>query len=181
MLRLFVLYTALALCANAAPAADLSALKQGEMKKLAVFTEPLALPEIPFVDETGTSHRLADYRGKVVLLNLWATWCAPCRKEMPDIAALQAEIGGDDFTVLTVASSNRDTRAKVGAFFDKQGITQLPRMIDETERLPRALGVPGLPASFLIDRRGQIVAQLFGPADWSSPEAKAVIAALRAE
>ncbi|WP_444870601.1 hypothetical protein ACTTAL_16380 [Rhodobacter capsulatus] len=67
MLRLFVLYTALALCANAAPAADLSALKQGEMKKLAVFTEPLALPEIPFVDETGTSHRLADYRGKVVL------------------------------------------------------------------------------------------------------------------
>lgn len=181
MLRLLVLYTALALSANAAPAADLSALKQGEMKKLAVFTEPLALPEIPFVDETGTSHRLADYRGKVVLLNLWATWCAPCRKEMPDIAALQAEIGGADFTVLTVASSNRDTQAKVGAFFDKQGITVLPRMIDDTERLPRALGVPGLPASFLIDRQGQIVAQLFGPADWSSPEAKAVIAALRAE
>ena len=100
---------------------------------------------------------------------------------MPDIAALQAEIGGADFTVLTVASSNRDTQAKVGAFFDKQGITVLPRMIDETERLPRALGVPGLPASFLIDRQGQIVAQLFGPADWSSPEAKAVIAALRAE
>ncbi|WP_444452761.1 TlpA family protein disulfide reductase [Rhodobacter capsulatus] len=181
MLRLFVLYTALALSANAATAADLSALKTGEMKKLAVFSEPLPLPDIPFVDETGASHTLADYRGKVVLLNLWATWCAPCRKEMPDIEALQAEIGGADFTVLTVASSNRDTQVKVAAFFEKQGITHLPRMIDATERLPRAFGLPGLPASILIDRKGQIVAQLLGPADWSSPEAKAVIAALRAE
>jgi len=95
--------------------------------------------------------------------------------------ALQAEIGGADFTVLTVASSNRDTQVKVGAFFEKQGITHLPRMIDATERLPRAFGLPGLPASILIDRKGRIVAQLLGPADWSSPEAKAVIAALRAE
>ncbi|WP_444870362.1 hypothetical protein ACTTAL_16385 [Rhodobacter capsulatus] len=70
---------------------------------------------------------------------------------MPDIAALQAEIGGDDFTVLTVASSNRDTQAKVGAFFEKQGITQLPRMIDETERLPRALG-GSRPARLVPDR-----------------------------
>jgi len=181
MLRLFVLYTALALSANAATAADLSALRTGEMKKLVVFSEPLPLPEIPFVDEAGASHRLADYRGKVVLLNLWATWCAPCRKEMPDIDALQAELGGEDFTVLTVASSNRDTQVKVGAFFEKAGISHLPRLIDDTERLPRALGLPGLPASILIDRKGKIVAQLLGPANWTSPEAKAVIAALRAE
>jgi thiol-disulfide isomerase/thioredoxin len=181
MLRSLVLYTALVLCANAAIAADLAPLRTGEMKKLTVFSQPLPTPEIPFLDETGASHALADYRGKVVLLNLWATWCAPCRKEMPDIDALQAEWGGEDFTVLTVASSNRDTTAKVASFFERQGITHLPRFVDATERLPRALGLPGLPASILIDRKGQIVAQLLGPADWTSPEAKAVIAALRAE
>ena len=181
MLRSLVLYTALCLCANAAIAADLSPLRQGEMRKLAVFETPLATTDLPFVDETGQSHTLAEYRGKVVLLNLWATWCAPCRQEMPDIDALQAEIGGADFAVVTVAASSRDTQTKVESFFARAGVTHLPRFIDETERMARAFAVPGLPASMLIDRQGRTVAQLFGPADWSSAEAKAVIDALRAE
>ncbi|SOB94506.1 TlpA family protein disulfide reductase [Rhodobacter maris] len=180
MLRLIVLYTALALSANIAAAADLAPLRMGEMKKLAVFSAPLAAPTLPFTDEAGNSRSLADYRGKVVLLNLWATWCAPCRKEMPDIEALAASENGADFVVLTVAASGRDTPQKVASFFERAGVTHLPRFIDATERLARAFGLVGLPATILIDRRGQVVAQLMGPADWSSPEAKAVIAALRA-
>lgn len=181
MLRLIALYTALALCANTATAADLTPLKVGDMRKLAVFSEPILPPELPFVDETGQSRTLADYKGKVVLLNLWATWCAPCREEMPDIDALAAEMGGDDFEVLTVAASSRDTQEKVGSFFERAGVNNLPRFIDDTERLSRGFGLPGLPATMLLDREGQVVAQLLGPADWASPEAKAVIAALRAE
>ncbi|WP_377390220.1 TlpA family protein disulfide reductase [Rhodobacter lacus] len=181
MLRLIVLYTALALSANIAAAADLAPLRTGEMKKLAVFSAPLPTPTLPFTDEAGKSHSLMDYRGKVVLLNLWATWCAPCRKEMPDIDALAAAEAGPDFAVLTVAASGRDTPEKVANFFARAGVTHLPRFIDSTERLARAFGLVGLPATILIDRDGQVVAQLMGPANWSSPEAKAVIAALRAE
>ncbi|WP_317851818.1 TlpA family protein disulfide reductase [Rhodobacter sp. TJ_12] len=181
MLRLIVLYTALALCANGAAAADLASLRDGEMKKMVVFSQRLAPPEIPFVNELGDSRTLADYRGKVVLLNIWATWCAPCRKEMPDLDALAARETGEDFEVVTVAASSRDTQAKVASFFDRAGVTHLPRFIDDTERLSRALGLPGLPATLLLDRQGQIVAQLLGPADWSSPEAKVMIDALRAE
>ena len=181
MLRLIALYTALALCANTATAADLTPLKLGDMRKLAVFSTPVLPPDLPFVDETGQSRTLADYRGKVVLLNLWATWCPPCRKEMPDIDALAAEMAGEDFAVLTVAASSRDTHENVGRFFERAGIRNLPQFIDSSERLSRSFGIPGLPATLLLDREGQVVAQLMGPANWASPEAKAVISALRAE
>ncbi|MFC5736875.1 TlpA family protein disulfide reductase [Sinirhodobacter huangdaonensis] len=180
MLRLFVLYTALSLTANAAAAADLGALKSGDMRKLVVYEQPLATPELPFVDETGAEHRLTEFRGKVVLLNLWATWCAPCRVEMPGLDALQGELGGADFQVVTLATG-RNPQPKIAKFFDEAGVTRLPRFQDEKQTLSRAMGVMGLPVSVLIDRDGHEVARLIGEADWNGPEARAVIGALIAD
>lgn len=180
MLRLIVLYTALCLGANAAAAADLGALAQGEMKKLVIYDEPLATPELPFVDETGASHSLVDFRGKVVLLNLWATWCAPCREEMPGLDKLQAELGGDRFQVVTLATG-RNPQPKIAQFFEEAGVTHLPRFQDEKQSLARAMGVMGLPVSLLIDAHGHEVARLIGGAVWDGADARAVIEALLAD
>lgn len=177
MLRLIVLYTALCLGANAASAADLSALREGEMKKLVVYEAPLATPELPFIDETGASHSLADYRGKVVALNLWATWCAPCREEMPALSRLQAALGGDRFQVVTLATG-RNSQAKIAQFFEEAGVTNLPRFQDEKQTIARAMGVMGLPVTVLIDAEGREVARLIGGAEWDGADARKVIDAL---
>ncbi len=178
MLRLIVLYTALCLGANAAVAADLAALKTGAMGKLVVYDAPLATPaDLPFLDAEGGEHRLSDYRGKVVLLNLWATWCAPCRKEMPSLDRLQAAMGGEAFQVVTLATG-RNSPAKIAAFFETAGVTQLPAFLDEKQSISRAMGVMGLPVTVLIDAEGREVARLIGGAEWDSPEAQALISAL---
>ncbi|OCX61037.1 thioredoxin [Thioclava sp. SK-1] len=177
MLRLLVLYTALALGANGVMAADLSALKTGEMKKLVVYDDPLPVPELPFTDPDGAELRLQDYAGKVILVNMWATWCAPCREEMPELDALQAEMGGDAFEVLTIATGRNPPR-KVDSFFEEAGVTHLPKFRDENQKLARAMGILGLPVTVLIDQNGQEVARLIGGADWASDDAKAVIKAL---
>ena len=180
MLRLIVLYTALSLCANAAAAADLTALKAGDMKKLIVYDQPLGTPELPFRDADGNEHRLAEFRGKVVLLNFWGVSCVPCRVEMPDLDALQAAKGGKDFEVLTLAVDT-SSQPVIGRFFDKAGITHLPRYTDIRLGLASAFGIMGQPSTVLIDRSGHEVARLVGPADWNAPEAHAVIDALIAE
>ena len=94
MLRFLVLYLALSLGANAALAADLEALKQGDMRKLVTYETPIATSEVPFVDAQGAEHSLAEYRGKVVVLNFWATWCTPCREEMPMLSELAERYRG---------------------------------------------------------------------------------------
>ena len=104
MLRFLVLYTALALGANVAAAADLSALKEGDMKKLILTEPPVPAPDTVFQDEAGGEKRLSDWQGKVILVNFWATWCAPCRAEMPALDRLQAELGSDRFEVVTIAT-----------------------------------------------------------------------------
>lgn len=179
-LRLIVLYTALSLGANAAAAADLSALRAGDMKKLVVYEAPIALPDIPFDNGSGAQTSLAAYRGQVVLLNFWATWCAPCRAEMPELAALQEAMGGAEFQVLTLATG-RNPAPAIDRFFDEIGVTSLPKARDENQVLARAMGVAGLPVSVLIDRNGREVARLIGEAAWNAPEARAVIAALIAD
>lgn len=177
MLRLIVLYTALCLGANAASAADLGALREGDMKKLVIYEAPLATPELPFVDETGASHSLAEYRGKVVVLNLWATWCAPCREEMPGLSKLQAELGGDRFQVVTLATG-RNPQPKIAKFFEEAGVSNLPRFQDEKQTIARAMGVIGLPVTVLIDTEGREVARLIGGAEWDGPDARKIINAL---
>ena len=180
LLRLIVLYTALSLGANAAAAADLNALKAGDMKKLVVYEAPLDLPDVGFTDESGNETSLEAYRGKVVLLNFWATWCAPCRAEMPQLAALQGELGGSDFQVVTLATG-RNPPPKIDRFFAEIGVTNLPKHRDEKQVLARAMGVAGLPVTVLIDRQGREVARLIGEAAWNAPEAQAMIQAMIAE
>ncbi|KFI24921.1 TlpA family protein disulfide reductase [Paenirhodobacter enshiensis] len=181
-LRSLVLYTALSLCANALPAAasplsaELTALRQGEMSRLAVMETPLPVPDLPFTDETGAAHSMTEFHGKVVLLNFWATWCVPCRTEMPELDALQGAMAGPDFAVVTIASG-RNPQGQIARFFDQAGVTHLPRYQDESQRIARGMGVMGLPVSVLIDRDGHEIARLIGGADWSSPEARAVIKA----
>jgi thiol-disulfide isomerase/thioredoxin len=177
MLRFLVLYTALGLSANAAAAADLEALKAGDMRKLVVYEEPLPTPALPFIDETGAERSLTEFRGKVVLLNFWATWCAPCRAEMPALERLQADMGGEAFQVVTLATG-RNPLPKIEKFFAEAGVSSLPKFKDERQNIARAMGVVGLPVSVILDADGNEVARLIGEAAWDAPEAKALLQAV---
>ncbi|TMV10236.1 TlpA family protein disulfide reductase [Ruegeria sediminis] len=181
LVRLIPLYMALALGANAAMAADvatLEALRDGSMKKLILHSEPKPVEAVEFQleDDKGTAS-LADYRGKYVLLNFWATWCAPCRKEMPQLAELQDEFGGDKFEVLTLATG-RNSPAGIVKFFEENGIDNLPRHQDPKQAVAREMGVVGLPITVIIDPDGNEIARLIGDAEWNSDSAKAIISAL---
>lgn len=182
MLRSALLYTALLFGANTAFAADVdwAAAQATGLAKLVPTTDAPALPDTVFTDPDGGEHRLADYKGKVVLLNFWATWCAPCREEMPALDALQAELGGDDFQVVTIATG-RNAPDKIDRFFDETGVTNLPVLLDPRQQLARDMGVVGLPVTVLIDADGVEVARLMGDADWASDAAKAVIRQMTAD
>lgn len=177
-------YTALSLGAimgGAAAAADLSAaaeLREGDMKKLIFHETPEMTPEVAFnlADDAGEA-TLADYRGRYVLLNFWATWCAPCRKEMPQLSELQTAFGGNDFEVLTIATG-RNSPVGIKKFFDEIGVDNLPRHQDPRQKLAGQMGIFGLPITVLIDPEGREVARLRGDANWSSDNAKAIIATI---
>jgi len=178
-LRSAVLYTALAFGANAAEAdtAALEALRDGDMKKLVFHAEPQAASDTAFSDAEGGEHRLSDWQGKHVVLNCWATWCAPCRKEMPMLDALQAEFGGDSFEVVTIAAGRNSVQG-IRRFFEEVGVTNLPILLDPKQELSREMGVFGLPITVILNPEGQEIARLRGEADWESDSAKAIVAAL---
>ncbi|WP_212524936.1 TlpA disulfide reductase family protein [Actibacterium sp. MT2.3-13A] len=177
--RSAVLYTALALGANAAMAdtAALEALRDGDMKKLVLHEAAKPLPDIGLVDAEGGARSLSEYRGKVVVLNFWATWCAPCRQEMPSLDRLEAELGGDDFAVVTVATGRNSVTA-IRKFFDETGITRLPVLRDPNQALAREMAILGLPITVILDREGNEIARLRGDAQWDSDSAKAILRAL---
>ena len=154
------------------------ALRDGDMKKLVFHTTPEATSNAPFqlADDAGDK-TLDAYEGKYVLLNFWATWCAPCRKEMPMLSALQAEFGGDDFEVVTIATG-RNTPAGIAKFFKDANIDNLPRYQDPKQSLAGQMGIFGLPITVIMNPEGQEIARLRGDADWSSDSAKAIIAEL---
>ena len=137
-------------------------------------TGPKQVPELTFFDADGTEVTLTDFQGEVVVLNLWATWCAPCRREMPSLDRLQARFGGNGLEVIAL-SLDRGDIAKVREFYDELGIANLATYHDPQGRAGRDLGAPGLPTTILIDRSGQEVGRLLGPAEWDSDEAFAVI------
>jgi thiol-disulfide isomerase/thioredoxin len=170
------LYTAMVVVANAA-AADLAALREGDMRKLNFHEEPVASGVTPFLTAEGAEKALSDYAGRHVVLNFWATWCAPCRAEMPTLSALQEAMGGEDFEVVTIATGRNDPIA-MAQFMDGIGVDNLPLHRDPEQRLAREMGVLGLPITVILDPEGMEIARLQGDADWSSDSARAIIAAL---
>lgn len=137
-------------------------------------------PDIEFLDMEGKPARLSDFRGYVVVLNLWATWCAPCREEMPSLDRLQAAFA--DRPVLVVALSvDRQGPERVRAFLDEIGISNLHVYRDPSMRVTRVLRVPGLPATLLIDRAGREVGRHLGIAEWDGDEVQAAIRGLLSE
>ncbi|GHE03583.1 thioredoxin [Defluviimonas sp. 20V17] len=182
-----VLYAALALGANLVPGqaawsgapnlAQVSALRQGDMRKLEFHTAPRPVPDIAFQDAAGAPHRLSDYRGRYLVVNFWATWCAPCRKEMPTLDRLQAQMGGAKLQVLPIATI-RNRLPAIQRFYKEDGIKRLPILIDPKAELARRMGVMGLPVTVIVNPDGQEIARLIGEANWSGPDARAVLGAL---
>ena len=179
-IRFAFLYMALGLGANTAIAADLdtlNALRDGDMKKLNFHSQTKDVSQTPFTTEAGNSMTLADYQGKHIVLNFWATWCAPCRVEMPMLSDLQTELGGDGFEVVTIATG-RNAPPAMKTFFDEIGVDNLPLHRDPKGQLAREMGVFGLPITVILDTKGQELARLRGDAHWNSDSAKAIISAL---
>lgn len=177
-----LLYAALAVFANVEPGAALSpeqragieALRAGDMRKLILADDPKPAPELAFQSREGQETTLSASNGKVRLVNFWATWCAPCREEMPSLEALQNALGGDDFTVLAIATGRNPPEA-IDRFSEAAGLTTLPIWLDPQSRLAWGMGVAGLPVTVLLDREGREVARLTGGADWSTAEAQGIL------
>ena len=129
---------------------------------------PKPAPAVVFADGAGKLHSLADYRGKVVLLNLWATWCAPCVKELPALAALEKQMPAGRFVVVPVNVGREGGDG--AAFLRAHGAGSLKGYVDSNTSLFRAFGAYGLPMSVLIDAEGREIARAEGPADWSAPD-----------
>jgi thiol-disulfide isomerase/thioredoxin len=163
-------------------AARMTPLAKGEIAALAVATKPRPAIALAFNGPDGKKLTLADFRGRALILNLWATWCVPCRAEMPALDRLQAKAGGADFEVVAV---NVDTARleRAPAFLDEIGVKTLRRYSDPSADAFEALRLSGkalgLPTSLLIDREGCEIGVVAGPANWDSPEALAAVAALR--
>jgi thiol-disulfide isomerase/thioredoxin len=130
---------------------------------------PKPLPDIRFQDAAAKPVDLAGFRGEVVVLNLWATWCIPCRAEMPTLDRLQAKLGGADFVVVAL-SIDRKGMTAVESFYRKVGIAHLGKYIDSGAEATSHLGILGLPTTLLIDREGRELGRLVGPSAWDSPE-----------
>lgn len=139
-----------------------------------VYDSPRPLAGVPFVNEEGAQISLSDFRGKTVLLNLWATWCVPCREEMPTLDRLEAKLGGKDFEVVAL-SLDQEGVAVVKEFYEELGLENLGIYVDDRIRAPALLSVIGVPATLLIDRDGLEIGRKLGPAEWDSPAVVAEI------
>ncbi len=139
------------------------------------WLEPLApAPGAAFQDADGRATSLQAFRGRVVLLNFWATWCAPCIREMPSLDRLQAKLGGEGLKVVAVSEDFTGLEVVV-PFFKRLGLANLEVYLDPDGALSRAVGVAGLPTTLLIDREGRLLGGLEGPAEWDSEEAVSFI------
>lgn len=143
-------------------------------ERLQVIKPPRPVPATGFQDAEGNPVGLDAFRGKVVVLNFWATWCTPCVKEMPALDQLQADMAGSGVAVVAL-SSDRGGAATVREFFDKQSLRNLKIYVDAKNEVGRGLTVRGLPTTVLIDAWGQEVARLEGQAAWDSPQAKELV------
>ena len=140
-----------------------------EAAPLVLHPSPRELPPLRFADGTGAATSLSDFHGRVVLLNVWATWCAPCVKEMPTLDRLQAALGGPDFEVVAL-SIDQAGAAAVQPFFIRLGIANLRVYVDTFGDASSRLVAAGIPLTLLIDRNGREIARKLGPAEWDRPE-----------
>ena len=150
-------------------------LSVGHMQTF-VFKAPTALPEAEFNDPAGKPISIAAFKGKVVLVNLWATWCVPCRKELPDLDRLQTELGSDRFAVVAI-SLDRGSPDKPKKLLDDMKLSGLALYHDPSARLGFTWKAVGMPVTLLLDREGREVGRLVGPAEWASDDAKRLIQA----
>src|SRR4030088_1263003 len=169
------------------PAVDLARklapLAHGEVAALTMATAPLRLPDLAFEDADGKPKKLSDWRGRTVLVNLWATWCVPCRREMPALESLQTKLGGPDFEVVAINIDTRDPE-KPKNFLKDANLTRLgyfndqkAKVFQDLKAIGRALGMP---SSVLVDGQGCEIATIDGPAEWGSDDAlKLITAALK--
>lgn len=169
-----VLYTSFLLFANVLSAnetkfAKLNNQKFGDMKKMTIANNTSSAPKTIFFDTGGKELTLSDFNGRLTLVNFWATWCAPCRKEMPSLEVLSNQIGGDTFQVVTIATM-RSSEEAVKKFFNDNNIIDLPKFRDPKGYLARASGVAALPLTILLDRNGNEISRLIGDADWAQDE-----------
>ena len=173
---LVVLYTALTLGANPG-LADVAALRDGDMKKLMLLEAPVDLPEAVLLDQEGVEHSLAELQGKWVVLNFWATWCAPCRREMPSLDRLQVAM--PEIAVVALATGRNPPEA-MRRFLDEAAVPNLTVWRDPESKLAHAMAIMGLPVTVILNPEGQEVARLIGDAEWDSESAKAILAELSA-
>src|SRR4051795_2986092 len=161
-------------------ARKLTPLAHGEVAALTMATTPLRLPDLAFEDATGKPRKLSEWRGRTVLLNLWATWCVPCRKEMPALDSLQTKLGGKDFEVVAVNIDTRDAE-KPKNFLKDASLTRLGYFSDQKAKVfqdLKSIGKAlGMPTSILVDGQGCEIANIAGPAEWASDDAIKLIKA----
>ena len=162
--------------AGGAASGPFAGLNKGAMAAFLARPKPLDLGEVSFVAADGATKTLSDWHGKVVLLNIWATWCVPCREEMAMLDKLEAQLGGKDFQVVAV-NIDRGAADKPKAFLAEIGATHLALYTDPSGKLFSKLKAVGMPTTLLIDREGHEIGRLVGPANWDSPDALALIKA----
>ena len=172
---------ALAACRPAVELAQrLAPLARGEVAAVAVAERPLRLPNLAFNDADGKSHTLSDWQGRVVLFNLWATWCVPCRKEMPALDELEAKLGGQSFEVVAVNIDTRDAN-KPRAWLRDAGVARLAYYTDSSAKVFQDLKLIGkaigMPTTLLVDPAGCEIATIAGPAEWASEDGVRLVSA----
>jgi thiol-disulfide isomerase/thioredoxin len=170
--------------AACAPAVNIASrvapLARGEVAAFAVAKQPFHVPNVAFKDAQGHDKTLADWRGRTVLLNLWATWCVPCRREMPALDALQAKLGSPGFEVVAVNLDTRDPQKPL-AFLKDENISHLAFYADDTahvfEDLKAAGKAFGMPTTLIVDRSGCEIGNMAGPAEWASADGVKLVSA----
>jgi thiol-disulfide isomerase/thioredoxin len=170
---LALLYTAFWVFAN-----PVASMAEGEMERLIIHPEPQALPEAILLNGLEAEVALSTFKGKWLVLNFWATWCAPCREEMPSLLALQQ--ARPDWAILPIATG-RNPMPQITRFYEEAGVTALPILRDPTSALSSQMAVMGLPVTVIVNAEGFEVARLIGGADWSAPTTLTALDALAAD
>jgi len=169
-----LLFPTLGYVASGIYRADVPPTFRGDLGQFTPTQASPPAPLIPILDAKGNTLNFSDFHGKVVLLNLWATWCAPCVREMPSLDRLQVEMGSDKFMVLAL-SIDREGLEVVTPFFKQLGLKSLAVFLDPKGKATKSFRLRGLPTSYIIDHRGRIAGELMGPAEWDTDEAKALM------